>query len=155
MKRVNQPVLANEYEEIQADLGEIKGDGPTEKRRLIDARLGQGGFRTALQKTWRGRCAVTGCSTASLLRASHIKPWRNSSNKERLDPHNGLLLAPNVDATFDKGLFSIDAKGWVMISSRVRAVDRRALGLRACKVAGLTTKHQDYLGEHQRALFIK
>jgi len=42
-----------------------------------------------------------------------------------------------------------------MISSRIRAADRRALGLRVCKVAGLTVKHQVYLGEHRRALFMK
>ena len=31
--------------------------------------------------------SVTGCRIAEALRASHIKPWRESSNKERLNPH--------------------------------------------------------------------
>ena len=38
----------------------------------------------------------------SLLFASHIKPWSDSNNKERLDPYNGFLLTPNLDVCFDK-----------------------------------------------------
>jgi len=31
------------------------------------------------------------------LRASHIKPWRQSTDQERLSGSNGLMLAPHVD----------------------------------------------------------
>lgn len=40
--------------------------------------------------------------------ASHIKPWRKCSNKERLDPQNGLLLTARINALFDCGLISND-----------------------------------------------
>ena len=54
-------------------------------------------------RLWGGRCAVTGLDLPLLLRASHIKPWRDSDNRERLDPYNGLLLSPSYDAAFDWG----------------------------------------------------
>ena len=36
------------------------------------------------------------------LVASHIKPWRNCDNSERLSGANGLLLSPHVDKLFDR-----------------------------------------------------
>ena len=30
-------------------------------------------------------------------KTSHIKPWRDADNQERLDAYNGLLLLPNYD----------------------------------------------------------
>lgn len=76
----------------------------TERKSFIAARIGQGVFRKALDHRWKGKCALTGLQTRSLLRASHIKPWRDSDNKEKLDPNNGILLSANVDALFDIGL---------------------------------------------------
>jgi hypothetical protein len=63
-----------------------KADGtPTEVNQLIDARRGQGRFRARLDDLWDNKCAVLGLATRALLRASHIKAWEVSSNKERLD----------------------------------------------------------------------
>lgn len=50
----------------------------------------------------------------ALLRTSHIKPWRDGTNAERLDGDNGLLLAPHVDALFDAGLPSFTDDGDVL-----------------------------------------
>lgn len=44
----------------------------TEVERLAKQRVGQDIFRNALISFWQGRCAVTGLSVVSLLRASHI-----------------------------------------------------------------------------------
>ncbi|WP_245431366.1 HNH endonuclease signature motif containing protein, partial [Rhodoplanes roseus] len=41
---------------------------------------------------------MTGCEVEDVLRASHIKPWRDASDQERLDPRNGLLLSATLDA---------------------------------------------------------
>ena len=41
------------------------------------------------------------------LVASHTKPWRDSTNEERLDGENGLLLTPTIDHLFDKGFIFI------------------------------------------------
>ena len=78
---------------------------PTEKEQLVRARRGQGKFRENVQKHERA-CRLTGINDARFLIASHIKPWRSSSNAERLDGENGLLLSPNVDFLFDRGFIS-------------------------------------------------
>ncbi|HAU4931598.1 HNH endonuclease [Aeromonas hydrophila] len=46
---------------------------------------------------------VTGVSNKTLLIASHIKPWSESNNAERLDGNNGLLIFPHIDKLFDHG----------------------------------------------------
>lgn len=71
----------------------------TEKDSIIKARIGQGIFRQQLIQLWGG-CSVTGFKNEKFLKASHIKPWRDSSNQERLDKYNGLLLVPNLDRSF-------------------------------------------------------
>lgn len=80
----------------------------TEKDALIKIRVGQGWFRQALIKRW-GSCAVTQCKDPSFLIASHIKPWSECITRaERLSPDNGLLLSPNLDKAFDRGLISFN-----------------------------------------------
>jgi hypothetical protein len=80
----------------------------TTREVLVEARVGQGRFRRDLVALWgRGEvCALTGIDVPELLIASHIKPWRNSDDHERLDPCNGLLLAAHVDKAFDRYLLS-------------------------------------------------
>ena len=85
--------------DLLGDLAEIQQTGQVESttvEQLILARLGQGAFRKALIKE-RPHCFVTGYADPQLLVASHIKPWAGSSNDERLDPKNGLLLIPQLD----------------------------------------------------------
>ena len=65
----------------------------TTKETLINARVGQGPFREHVLQLWGKCCAVTRSLTLEAIRASHIKPWRQSTDEERLDPHNGLPLA--------------------------------------------------------------
>ena len=89
----------------------------TTREALIDARLGQGKFRAEVGDRWDNVCAVTGCGIIELLRASHIKPWRASTNPERLDPENGLLLAAHADALFDRGLITFAAMGPFVLAS--------------------------------------
>jgi HNH endonuclease len=120
----------------EMDIADIKSrnDIPeTTKQALVAARLGQGGFRAALDKLWNGRCSIRGFSTRELLRASHIKKWSESTDKERLDPNNGLLLSAHLDALFDKGLISFDQNGKMLVSKKVPAFERGAL-LRSAKL---------------------
>lgn len=78
---------------------------------LVQARVGQGSYRKAVLKVWEGACAATGVALTSVVRASHIKPWRNSTDDERLNPYNGLPLLANLDALFDCGLITFDSQG--------------------------------------------
>jgi predicted restriction endonuclease len=54
-----------------------------------------------------------------MLRASHIKPWSKSSNRERLNPANGILLAAHLDALFDCGLISFGNDGAMLVSAQI------------------------------------
>ena len=87
----------------------------TEKEQLIKSRRGQGLFRERLESIEK-KDRVTGLDIKSHLRASHIKPWRDSSNEERLDGNNGLLLSPHIDHLFDKGFISFSDDGKILIS---------------------------------------
>ncbi len=60
---------------------------------------------------------ATESSTLVMLKASHIKPWKDSDNNERLDKFNGFLLSANLDAAFDAGLISFEDTGEIIISS--------------------------------------
>lgn len=119
-----------ELEDINAVEPELDELLPTERKALIDARLGQGRFRTDLLRVWNSSCAVTEVRVPALLRASHIKPWSKSDNRERLDPNNGLLLIANLDAAFDKRLISFDASGGMLFSAELGRAPHLLLGIR-------------------------
>jgi hypothetical protein len=87
----------------------------TEREALVQARRGQGVFRTNVQAIERA-CRVTRVDRREHLIASHVKPWRDSSNIERLDGENGLLLTPTIDHLFDKGFISFEGSGNLIIS---------------------------------------
>jgi hypothetical protein len=121
-----------EGDPVGADISAIDnrpGLSKTMKKRLVDARLGQGQFRKALEARWGQACAVTGCGVREVLRASHIKPWSSSSDAERLDRNNGLLLIATLDCLFDRRLVSFDDNGRMVFSPNLAQVDREALGL--------------------------
>lgn len=126
----------------------------TEAERMVVQRVGQQLFREALEKRSEGRCAVTGLSVSELLRASHIKPWaRCTTDAERLDPNNGLLLAVNWDAVFDRGLVTFDPDGRPVWSELCPEGARQALGLISGQLSGLTPEVEHYLGWHRAHVF--
>ena len=99
--------------EVAAAIG---ADVPeTEQVQLSKARRGQGLFKARVANL-NPMCRVTGVSEGRLLRASHIKPWKDSSNAERLDGANGLLLSPHIDLLFDKGLLTFLPSGELQIA---------------------------------------
>jgi hypothetical protein len=109
------------FKEVSEHASEYKTLNETEKEQIVVSRLGQGDFRRNVVRLW-GSCSVTGLQNISLLRASHIKPWKDSDNQERLNPFNGLLLIPNYDFLFDKGYLSFRNNGNVLISQRLDAI---------------------------------
>lgn len=126
----------------------------TEKDSIVKSRVGQGTFRGRLIEYWHG-CAVSRCPLTWMLIASHIKPWRNATNLERLDPYNGLLLLPNYDKLFDLGYISFDQKGKVMCSRLLEKHDRESLGLsNDLHLVKLESKHLGYLKFHNENCFL-
>nr|WP_249120162.1 HNH endonuclease [Plastoroseomonas hellenica] len=124
----------------------------TEKERLVKSRIGQGIFRDSLIAKWTC-CCMSGCDITTILRASHIKPWRDSDNQERLDVFNGLLLSPNMDALFDMGLVSFKDDGTLLISSRIAREELTALGCKPDLRLKFENRHAKYLRFHRSTIF--
>jgi putative restriction endonuclease len=127
----------------------------TEAERLVIKRVGQNIFRHGLLEYWEGRCAITGLAVPELLRASHIKPWAHcSSDAERLDIWNGLLLAPHLDVAFDLGFITVADDGAVLVSAALDAAARETLGLdEPLRVRALREGHRAYLPWHSERVF--
>jgi hypothetical protein len=145
---------------LETDSGTVRLVAPatnplTEKERLQAARIGQGDFRNALVTAWDGKCPLAGVDHLPLLRASHIKPWRHSTNAERLDPFNGLLLAVHIDALFDRGLISFEDNGALLISHTLNQdnLDRLRI-VRGAMISGLEERHATYLAFHRNHCFV-
>lgn len=122
----------------------------TEKESIILSRRGQGKYRENLIKIW-GKCSISGYTDYRLLVASHIKPWNNSNNTERIDPYNGLLLLPTYDKLFDLGLISFIKNGNILISSQVKNYD--LLLLKKDIKISINSKHLKYLEFHNKNIF--
>lgn len=144
-----------------ADLYELESEpggkrrGPTEKLALVKARRGQGVYRDGVIELW-GFCAVTTCRDLNLLRASHIRPWKVSDDVERLDKYNALLLSPNLDAAFDRGVITFADNGKILISKSLGTQDRKALGIRSdFKLRHVRQRHRPYLRYHRKNVFEK
>jgi putative restriction endonuclease len=129
----------------------------TEVERLVIQRVGQDLFRSGLLEYWEGHCAITGLDIPGLLCASHIKPWAECrTDAERLDIFNGLLLAPHLDALFDKGFITVTDAGEIDISRRLSHDHRKCLGLDSSfRVVRLADGHKRYLQHHRSAVFLQ
>ncbi|MCC7535009.1 MAG: HNH endonuclease [Deltaproteobacteria bacterium] len=127
----------------------------TEAERLVVQRVGQDLFRAGLIEYWEGRCAITGLDVVELLRASHIKPWADcDSDAERLDVYNGLLLAPHLDAAFDRGFITVADDGAIVVSARLDSGQRAILGLAVpLRLKTLASTHRGYLDWHRERVF--
>lgn len=125
----------------------------TQRKSLIDTRLGQGKFRAALDFRWNNKCAVTDISTRELLRASHIKPWKDSNNSEKLDPNNGLLLSANIDALFDKGLITFNNNGEMILSTDLEESTTSKMKLPQKLRKTLEPSEKQYLEHHRNEIF--
>ncbi|WP_458527259.1 HNH endonuclease [Onishia taeanensis] len=125
----------------------------TEKEQLVLSRRGQGRFRRALESI-EPRCRITGLADKRHLKASHIKPWRDSSNSERLDGNNGLLLTPHIDHLFDQGYISFSDKGEILLSASLSQDAAQTFGVRASQATGsFTVEQQAYLAHHREKVF--
>ena len=129
----------------------------TERKAIIQSRVGQGSFRKSLFEKYHGRCIITGIDHPKLLVASHIKPWAVSSNKERLSVDNGLLLSATYDRLFDSGLITFDKHGKIFLSSFIGAENTKRLNLSKdmCFNLRISGNMGEYLEYHNDVLFVK
>ncbi|MEH0353151.1 HNH endonuclease [Rhodococcus qingshengii] len=87
----------------------------TQRLLMSNVRVGQHRFAHEVLRNHQYRCVFCGLSAKidgrrrpRLLTASHIKPWRDSNDDERLDHRNGFTACPTHDVAFDTGLITVD-----------------------------------------------
>lgn len=147
-----QPDVLNQTS-LAAETFPIYGNFPpneTERKGLVNTRVGQGAYRKRIIHRWEYQCAVTGFDKLEVLIASHIVPWSESDNNERLDVNNGLLLSPTYDALFDKHLISFEDSGKIILSDRIETEAYYKIGVSGKEnISNLSQYNYDYLDRHR------
>ena len=126
----------------------------TERSGLVTSRVGQGAYRKRLIHRWEYKCAVTNFNKLDILIASHIVPWSKTTDHERLDVNNGLLLSPTYDALFDKHLITFDNKGKIQLSDKIENSAYQKIGVTGREqIHDLSMYNVQYL-DHHNQIFI-
>jgi 5-methylcytosine-specific restriction protein A len=122
----------------------------TERKGLVTSRVGQGAYRKSIIHRWEYKCAVTGINKLEILIASHIVPWSDSTDNERLDVHNGLLLSPTYDALFDRHLISFENNGKIILSDAIDNIAYKKIGVTGMeRINNLSHNNHPYLDRHR------
>ena len=123
----------------------------TTRKALVNARIGQGGYRQRMLLVWGGKCAVTGLALPEALIASHAMAWRDSDNHQRLDEYNGLLLSATLDRLFDVGLISFADTGCLLAKPSLAADVLMACGLSPeAQLRFVPERCKPYLNKHRQ-----
>lgn len=143
------------YSSIQDELAEIEKQdiSETQKESLINSRLGQGKYRQDLKKIWNESCSITGFNQIDIFIASHIKPWKVSTNEERLDKFNGFFLLPTLDKLFDKGYISFTDNGDILISRVIEEDSYGKLNINKNIKIDIFDENEKYLEYHRKEVF--
>jgi hypothetical protein len=150
------PLPGNESEfEINLEIQAYKLEGDLEKIQLTKSRRGQGIFKANVRLI-ENHCRITGVSNIKHLLASHIKPWSDSNNEEKLDGFNGLLLSPHVDHLFDRGFISFGDSGQILISRDLNfdILERWSISPNR-NVGNFNPNQRTYLEYHREMVFQK
>jgi putative restriction endonuclease len=125
----------------------------TTKVQLIEARVGQGIYRANLERIEK-KCRFTQISDRRFLTASHLKAWSLSTDFEKLDGHNGLLLAPHIDRLLDRGFIGFHDDGTVLRRSDLPSHVLVAFGIdKVHNVGGFLPAQLIYIQHHRERHF--
>ena len=155
------PVPADDldYWEHKLEL-DIVGDTSvreTERLAIVRARVGQGLFKERVS-TIETKCRITGVENPVHLVASHCKPWRDSSNEERLNGENGLLLTPSIDHLFDRGFIGFENNGKLISSPVAHRPSLVRMGVETeqiVNVGGFSSGQKQFLDFHRNSVFLE
>lgn len=127
----------------------------TTKDVLTAIRIGQSEFRKKLI-TLLKKCPITGIDDIRILTASHIKPWTQSTNPERLDVRNGFLFSPTFDRLFDRGLISFSNDKALLVSDSFSERNLSKLNLSRRQIISELPimGREEYLEYHRNKIFI-
>lgn len=129
----------------------------TDREAIIRARREQGIFKQRVMQIEQ-RCRITGVDNPIHLVASHCKPWRDSTNEERLNGENGLLLTPSIDHLFDRGFIGFEDSGRLVISPVAHRPSLERMGVEtsdAVNAGGFTEGQRGYLGFHRNSVLLR
>jgi putative restriction endonuclease len=138
---------------IEADISILE----TEREAIIRARRGQGLFKQRVMRIEKV-CRITGVNRPVHLVASHCKPWRDSTNEERLDGENGLLLTPTIDHLFDRGFIGFENSGELIIAPVSHRPSLERMGIatdRVVNVGSFTEGQRQFLEFHRNSVLLK
>jgi hypothetical protein len=145
------PEQFSDYSLVQEPHNLIEFNLPTatERSGLVTSRVGQGAYRKRIIHRWEYKCAVTNFNKLDILIASHIVPWSNATDHERLDVNNGLLLSPTYDALFDKHLITFDNNGKIILSDQIEHTAYQKIGVTGKEqIHDLSRYNVQYLERH-------
>jgi len=129
----------------------------TDRQAIVNARRGHGLFKQRVMALEQ-RCRITLVERPEHLIASHCKPWRDSSNEERLDGENGLLLTPSIDHLFDRGFISFEDSGELIISPVAHTPSLQRMGVPTdgrFNAGSFSQGQKGYLDFHRTAVLLK
>jgi putative restriction endonuclease len=129
----------------------------TDRVAIVRARVGQGLFKERVGKI-ESKCRITGVENPIHLVASHCKPWRDSSNEERLNGENGLLLTPSIDHLFDRGFIGFENNGALIISPVAHRPSLHRMGIdttKAVNVGVFTSGQKQFLDFHRNSVLLQ
>jgi hypothetical protein len=140
-------------EQIESDVSVTE----TDREAIVRARVGQGLFKQRVIQI-ETSCRITGVDNLSHLVASHCKPWRDSTNEERLNGENGLLLTPSIDHLFDRGFIGFEDSGGLIISPVAHTPSLRRMGVetdRSVNVGAFTEGQRRFLDYHRNSVLLQ
>src|SRR6185437_15964387 len=103
-------------------------------------------------------CRITSVSNPVHLVASHCKPWRDSTNEERLNGENGLLLTPSIDHLFDRGFIGFEDSGNLIVSPVAHGPSLARMGIDTTgtmNVGAFTGGQKSFLEFHRKMVLLK
>jgi len=145
----------NQINDTIDEVEQLKNDSTLtvlEKESIVLSRIGQGLFREGVIKLWNS-CAISKFDDTRFLIASHIKPWKKSTNKEKIDKYNGLLLLPTFDKLFDLGFISFQDNGKILISESLKTPCK--LGIDINTAINVKEDNKKYLKFHREEIWKK
>lgn len=128
-----------------------------DREAIIRSRRGQGLFKQRVMEI-ELRCRITGVETPVHLVASHCKPWRDSSNNERLDGENGLLMTLSIDHLFDRGFIGFEDSGDLIVSPVAHKPSLQRMGVetqRVVNVGGFSEWQRRFLDFHRSSVLLR
>jgi putative restriction endonuclease len=155
------PVSADDLDiwehKIEQDIFNDTRIKETDRSAIVRARIGQGLFKERVSRI-ESRCRITGVENPVHLVASHCKPWRDSTNEERLNGENGLLLTPSIDHLFDRGFIGFEDNGKLIISPVAHHPSLQRMGIdttRVVNVGGFTSSQKQFLDFHRNSVLLQ